>query len=518
MQIPAGTFPRSTRKDDLSGLKAILEAARIKNGIPGMSVAILHKGEVVFAEGFGKRNEHQPFTEETIAPIQSLTKAFTATAIGQLVAEGKMDWDTTPVNTYLPEFELKDPILTSQLTLDDLLSHRTTLSREMGISWFRSREPRRDLIKRLRHAEIPSKLSKTVNYNNVMYAVAGEAAANVAGIPYEQVVHDKIIEPLALSNTGFSQSVMKKLPNHASPYHANSFEDAQKGVFQENEYDEIYMAVSPAGDIHSNVLDLLRWGKCVMDGGQVNGEQVLDKKNIKTTLTPHNIEATLERRTSDFAITENYGLGWTLDTYKGHNCYGHGGSYPGCKAFLMIFPDDDLVIAQLANISFATLLYNINFYIADMLFDLPFTQDWLFDVAVKDTSEQYKLEEEQRERELPPQIKNRPSVLPREELAGEFENPLFGRVTVTTVNTPRWKGDGNGEKEESELVIQYNNYKSTLEHYHFESFKSVFSDLGEWSPMMVNYQTGSDGHVSGLTMDFDEPQVICFTKAKRPVE
>ncbi|KAK3829962.1 MAG: beta-lactamase/transpeptidase-like protein [Linnemannia gamsii] len=518
MQISAGSIPK---KNDLPGLKAILEAARIKNGVPGMSLAVLYKGEIVFAEGFGKRNEHQPFTKETIAPIQSLTKAFTATAIGQLVAEGKMAWNTTPVNTYLPEFELKDPVLTSQLSLDDLLSHRTTLSLQLGISWFRSRESRRDLIKRLRHAEMPSKLSTTVNYSNIMYAVAGEAAANVAGTPYEQVVHEKIIEPLKLSNTGFSQSTMKKLPNHASPYYANSFEDAQKGIFQECEYDEIYMAASPAGDIHSNVLDLLRWGKCVMDGGKVNGEQVLDKKNIETTLTPHNIDAS-EKRTSEFAITANYGLGWTLDTYKGHNCYCHSGSYPGSKAFLAIFPDDDLVIAHLANIKLTSLLYNSALYIADMFLDLPFTQDWLFDVAVKEASDFYKMEDEERERELPQQIKNRPSVLPRRELAGEFEDPLFGRVTITTVEMPRWKEGrdegGDGEKEGSELVIQYNNYKSILEHYHFDSFKAVFFDLGVTFAMLINYQTGSDGHVSGLTMDFEEPQLVCFTKVKKPVE
>ncbi|KAG0069825.1 hypothetical protein BGZ90_000072, partial [Linnemannia elongata] len=137
MQIPPpapATSPSDpTAKIGLSGLSAILEAARIKNGIPGMSVAVMYKGEVIFAEGFGKRNEHQPFTTRytpqrhlvTISPIGSLTKAITSTAIGELVAEGKMDWNETPVNKYLPEFELKNPVLTSQLTMADLLSHRT---------------------------------------------------------------------------------------------------------------------------------------------------------------------------------------------------------------------------------------------------------------------------------------------------------------------------------------------------------------------------------------------------------
>ncbi|KAF9133989.1 hypothetical protein BG015_003481 [Linnemannia schmuckeri] len=116
MQVPRATAtpcPSPTAKIDLSGLKGILDAARIKNGVPGMSVAVMYKGEVIFAEGFGK----------------------------QLVAEGKMDWDETPVNKYLPEFELKDPIVTSQLTMADLLSHRARLSPAVGLLWFRSRTP-----------------------------------------------------------------------------------------------------------------------------------------------------------------------------------------------------------------------------------------------------------------------------------------------------------------------------------------------------------------------------------------
>ncbi|KAG0315912.1 hypothetical protein BGZ97_007706, partial [Linnemannia gamsii] len=109
----------------LAHLHEILEKTRVEAGLKGMSVAVMHRGEVIFADGFGQRNDTDPFTAETLMPIASLTKAFTSAAISELVGEGKMDWDTTPVNTYLPEFAFKDPVLTSQLTLVDLLSHRT---------------------------------------------------------------------------------------------------------------------------------------------------------------------------------------------------------------------------------------------------------------------------------------------------------------------------------------------------------------------------------------------------------
>ncbi|KAF9377212.1 hypothetical protein BGX21_003253, partial [Mortierella sp. AD011] len=176
-------------------LHQILEDARVKTGIPGMSVAVLHRGKLVFAEGFGKRNELEPFTAETIMPIASVTKAFTAAAIGELVSEGKVDWDTTPVSKYLPEFELADPVFTSQLTFQDLLSHRTGFP-PVDSAWEGETAPRKELIKRLKYIKTGSKLRSYVIYNNIMYGVAGEAAANVAGTSYEDLVLEKVLKPL----------------------------------------------------------------------------------------------------------------------------------------------------------------------------------------------------------------------------------------------------------------------------------------------------------------------------------
>ncbi|KAH7056549.1 beta-lactamase/transpeptidase-like protein [Linnemannia elongata] len=522
MQIPPSapaTSPSDpTAKIGLSGLSAILEAARIKNGVPGMSVAVMYKGEVIFAEGFGKRNEHQPFTKETISPIGSLTKAITSTAVGELVAEGKMDWNETPVNKYLPEFELKNPVLTSQLTMADLLSHHTRLDRGMEVSWLRSRTPRRELITRLRHASIPQKLTPNLNYNNVMYAVAGEAAANVAGTTYEQLVHDKVITPLGLSNTGFSQKAMKKLENHASPYHADSFSKAQAGEFRKGEYDEIYMAFAPAGDLHSNVLDLLKWGKVIVDGGKVKGgKQVLSKESLEMTVTPQSILET-QTKSPELSHSFTYGLGWGLATYKGHNCYTHSGAYPGSSANLRVFPDDDLIIAQLRNINSSALGVYIDFFIADKILNLPTystSEDWLFDKAVKATAEIYEgLEEEREGKGLSARVEGTVSVLPREDIVGRFENPLYGVITIARVIPD--KDEGKDEEEEG-LEFSYNEYRCKMEHYHYETFRIVLEDLGVFEAKLVSFEAGSDGHVARLSINFEEPDLVRFVKVKDPI-
>ncbi|KAF9093705.1 hypothetical protein BGX23_002992 [Mortierella sp. AD031] len=523
MQIPA---PPSSQKDNkkknpLSDLGTLLEAARVKNGVPGMSIAVLYKGDIIFADGFGKRNEKDPYTKDTVSLIGSITKSITATAIGELVAEGKMDWDKTPANKYLPEFELKDPALTPQFTMVDLLSHRNELTPNMEVAWLRTKESRRDLIKRLRHAEMAPKLPVYTNYSNVMYAVAGEAAANVAGVSYDDLVKDKVLDRIGgpSHQFGFSQAVMKNLPNHAAPYYADSFEDVLKGEFRYGIYDDTPMAFSPAGDIHSTVFDLLKWGKAVMDGGKVEGKQVLDAKNIAEMLTPHSIvkPGTLilsTKRTKEFAQSVTYGLGWFLDTYKGHNFYHHSGSWPGWRAYLAVFPDDDLVIAQQANIQEAELITYTNYHIADKLLNLPYTQDWLFDVAVKATKKRFGEDSAEEEAALPPQIKNRPSQHPTDEIVGEFDNPLYGLVIVR-----RQERKVELEKEEDGDVLEllYNRFEAVLEHYHFESFKTTLTDLGSITfTLLVTFETGPDGRVSGLSIGMDEP--MHFTKVKKTAE
>ncbi|KAF8907462.1 hypothetical protein BGZ58_006185, partial [Dissophora ornata] len=190
-------------------------------------------------------------------PIGSMTKAMTAATIGELVAEGKLDWDTTPVSKYVPELQYSDPILTSELTLADYLSHRSGLPHD-DTPWANTTDSRSEVFKRLKYLKLTSKLSSHLQYSNIGYTIAGEAAANVAGIPYEKLVDAKVFQPLGLSNTGFSPVEMGKRPNHGMPYYADSLKDAQLGHFHEGYLDELISLEAAAGDIYSNVLDLVR--------------------------------------------------------------------------------------------------------------------------------------------------------------------------------------------------------------------------------------------------------------------
>ncbi|KAF9994050.1 hypothetical protein BGZ80_006130 [Entomortierella chlamydospora] len=494
MQLPT-PHQYNKPKEPLADLPDIIEKARVQCCVAGMSLAILHKGKLIFAEGFGKRDEENTFTAETLSPIGSLTKAFTATAIGEMVAEGKMDWDKTPVNKYLPEFELKDPVLTSQLTLADLLSHRTSLPRIVEQGWVRTEIARKDLIKRLKYVEMPSKLSSMTQYNNVMYAVAGEAAANIAGIPYEDVVREKVLKPLGLTNTGFSPTEMKKRTTaHAMPYNASSYEDAQKGIFQQESLEESYMTLAPAGDMYSNVLDLVRWGRVVMKNGELDGKQTLNKKSIQETLTARTILQPLRRvDRPELAPLIAYGLGWTIDSYKGHNFYWHNGGLPWFTADLIVYPDDDLVIAQLSNVQHFQLAKNLARYIADELLDLPRTKDWIFVEAVKETKSSYEDLAKEMAGDLPERILNKPATHPTQAYVGEYSNPVYGKIKICL------GCDKSGE--DGSLYFELWGCKDKLEHYHFDSF---VARLDYWvdGVGLITFQTGGDGKVMSLTANF----------------
>ncbi|KAG0356746.1 hypothetical protein BG005_004320 [Podila minutissima] len=483
----------------LAKLKIDVELARNQTGIPGMSVAVMHKGKLIFAEGFGKRNQNSdPFTPKTRSLLASVTKAFTATTIGELVAEGKMDWDTTPVNTYLPEFETIDPILTSQLTLKDLLSHRTTFP-DLDFSWMWGNDTRRNLIKRIRHVPVNPKLRSSLNYNNVMYCVAGEAAANVASVPFEQLVRDKIFKPLGLSSMGFTMGEMSKSSDFAMPFLTETYEDAVAGRFIELPLDGAAEKSAAAGDLYSNVVDLARWGQVVMKEGVQNGKQVLSKEGVAMTLTAHTIDSPAVRD-PDMGLSIQYGMGWALGSYKGNNVYEHSGRNFGYITNLAVYPNAELVVAVLTNAYLTGLPRYLSFHIADEILALPKSQDWLGVKAIAATKAAYASYAEDMKGDFPERIPNKPPAHDLNAYAGEYFHPGHGTTTV--------------QLRGGELLLSLEAFEGVLTPYHFETFSTVLHHAETLKMgQLITFDTGVDGKVTGVT--FDVGSNVRFEKRKQ---
>src|SRR5256885_12623534 len=140
--------------------------------VPGVAIAIVQDGRVLLAKGYGVRKwgEPAPVDERTLFGIASNTKAFTATALGILVEEGKLRWDA-PVIDYLPGFAMYDPFVTRELTIRDLLVHRSGLGLGAGdlLWWPTSTYDRKEVARRLRYIKPATSFRSAYAYDNVLY-------------------------------------------------------------------------------------------------------------------------------------------------------------------------------------------------------------------------------------------------------------------------------------------------------------------------------------------------------------
>ncbi|KAF9081610.1 hypothetical protein BGX29_004388, partial [Mortierella sp. GBA35] len=178
-----------------------------------------------------------------------------------------------------------------------------------------------------------------------------------------------------------------------------------------------------------NVLELAKWRRIILKEGELDGKQVLNKESVQETMKPHSIMETLERR-PEFAYTTGYGYGWYLDAYKGHNVIHHGGSNPGYRSSLHLFPDDDLVVATLANIMVTDIPTNLAWYIADGIFGLPKTEDWIYEFTAKRTQRTYDSYARIFKNDIPDRIKDTHHVHKLPAYASEYTHPVYGKITV----------------------------------------------------------------------------------------
>ena len=252
--------------------------------IPGAAVGIVKGGRTIYTKGFSLRdvNHDLPVTENTLFGIASCTKAFTATAIGILVDEGKLAWDK-PVREYLPEFKMYDPVATEQATLRDLLTHRTGLPRH-DMVWSDPSATREELLKRLGHL-MPSKDFRSVyQYNSLMYMAAGAVLEKVTGQTWEQFVKERILFPVGMNDSRFWTDDFSKEDNLALGYL-----NTERGIRPAPRYagsHNMPYAIAPAGSIVSNVGDMCRWLQLQMRAGKIRGNVIVSERNLSEIHTP----------------------------------------------------------------------------------------------------------------------------------------------------------------------------------------------------------------------------------------
>ncbi|MGH9902442.1 MAG: serine hydrolase domain-containing protein, partial [Pyrinomonadaceae bacterium] len=315
--------------------------------VPGMAVAVVKDDRLVWARGYGVRKlgEPTPVDERTLFAIASNTKAFTAAALAVLVDEGKIKWDD-PVSKFLPSFQLSDPYVTRELTVRDLLSHRSGLATFGGdLLWYETTYGRDEILRRVRFLKPGSSFRSRYGYQNIMFLAAGQVVAAAAGKPWDDFIRERFLTPLGMTSTTTSITAFKSGDNVATPHNEL---DGKLRVIRYGNVD----GAGPAGALNSSVTDMAQWIRLQLGRGTYQGKKIFSPAVSREMWTPQSIVGGVSEQAEKFNPTRHfnlYGLGWFLTDYHGRKVVSHGGGLDGMISQVAMMPEENLGVVVLTN-------------------------------------------------------------------------------------------------------------------------------------------------------------------------
>lgn len=476
----------------LKGFDSYMEQVLKDWNVPGLGVGIVVGDKLVFAKGYGFRDygKKLPYTATTTQPIASNSKLFTAVAVGMLVEDGKLRWDE-PVKQFVPTIRFYNDELDRSVTIRDMLSHRTGVTRHDAI-WYKSTFTRRELWDRLRYLEPAAPLRTKFLYNNLMFTAAGQVIEELSGQTWEQFVQNRIFNPLGMSRSTLTIEDNIKGPEPAVPYS----ERRDSAELYRQPYYTAEVAIAPAGAINSNVQDLSRWVIALLNGGKVDGKQVIPEAVLRETMVPSLAlpNAALETRGWGENLNQYYGMGRSVSSYRGHLLALHGGDLPGFHSQISIMPNDSIGVIVLVIGDHVAPMYNgITYDIYERLLGLSHTpwSERLNQIRLKNKAAETQAR-------TVADVGRVPGTKPSHSLddyVGEFAHPAYGVVTVSRVNTG--------------LGLEFHGIKLPLNHFHYDRFDS--NDDEEDGKFSLNFRTNPMGEIEGVEISLDEAAVT-FTR------
>lgn len=487
--LPAAQPGAVDAAKQLRGFDTYMEKVLEDWNVPGIGVAVVVKDRIVFAKGYGYRDygKKLPFTTKTVVPIASNTKLFTATAAGLLVEDGKLEWDK-PVRQYVPAIQFYDDDLNASVTIRDMLSHRTGITRHDTI-WYKSDFTRKELFERLKYLEPTQPMRHAFLYNNMMYAGAGYVVELLSGQTWEDFTRTRLLGPLGMNSTVFSIAELQKAPEHGVPYteRRDSFELYSIPYYEEAQ------GVGPAGSMNSNLEDMSRWLIAQLNDGKVDGKQVIPAAVIKATMAPALAmpNAALEARGYGELLNSAYGAGRWTASYRGHLLSYHGGDINGFHSQVSVMPYDGIGVVVLVIGDHAAPLYNVVSYnVYERMLGMPQTpwSERLLAIRLKGKE----AGQQGRAKAGAGRVEGTRPSHPLGDYAGEFEHPAYGVVTIA--------------KKDDALGFDFHKIKLPLAHFHYDRFDTPDDEQdGLWS---VNFGTNPQGEIDRALISLDEAEVV----------
>lgn len=467
--------------------------------VPGMAVAVVKDGKVVLAQGYGVRELGKPgdVDADTLFDIGSNTKSFTAAALGKLVASGKLDWDAH-VADHIKDFRLSSPYVTQELTLRDLLSHRSGYC-DPGM-WYTSDAS--DVIQRMRYQTPEYAFRARFCYNNIMFLTAARFIPAVTGESWDQYVTEHLFKPLGMTRTVTTAAQVAASTDIAVPH---GMVDEKPSAIRRYWAHNMDLA-SPVGGINSSANDMSRWLLMLLADGSYDGKTVLDKAIVAAMETPQipvptdsgvgkEIEAWMPG-----GSFYSYGLGLLTNEYAGHTLVWHAGDIDGMASAMVMVPDQQLGIVVMTNMNesgsrIGVMMHILQQYLQQPADDIGAT---LYARAQKNEATAKAADQKLAATRKPD---SRPP-LPLPDYAGKYADKYNGTAVVTL------------EKGRLVLSLDNPNFVGDLQHWHDDTFRVSW----RYRYYGDNYITFAQD-VAGATDKLSLPQMsLDFTRVKMSQE
>jgi CubicO group peptidase (beta-lactamase class C family) len=392
--------------------------------IPGAAICIVKDGKIVLMKGYGVKELglNDPVDENTLFMIGSNTKAFTATALAALQAQGKLSLDDK-ITKYIPTFKLDNKPAGEMTVIRDLLCHHIGFQTFQGdFTFYNTNLTRDEVIAKMALVKAVYPFRTKWGYTNSAFLTAGQVIPVVTGMPWEVYIKNTIFAPLGMGNTLALSKSMPMALNRTVPH------TLVDGRLKAIPYDQID-GLAPAGSISSTVNDMSKWALALLNDGKVGSRQVIPLAAIKATREPQDIIRKIDNPdgTEDYEL---YGLGWELENYHGHSIVMHDGGVGGYVSSVTLVPREHLGIIVLTNTDQNEFMDALKWDVIDAYCKLPFrniNELYLKEYKVYADAAQAKDKK----------LRDSVAFMPRPALsidayAGTYQNELYGTATIIT--------------------------------------------------------------------------------------
>jgi CubicO group peptidase (beta-lactamase class C family) len=490
---PAADVTPEGIKATLPELDKLAEQTLKKTGVPGMAVAVVYKDEVVYLKGFGVREagKEEKIDADTVFQLASVSKPMASTVLAALVGEGVIDWDDRATDRD-PDFRLSDPWVTREVTLRDLLCHRSGLPDHAGDLLEDLGYGRAEVLRRLRFEKLGGFRSQYA-YANFGFTEAAVAGARAAGKDWEDLAADKLFRPLGMKSSSFRYADYAAAENRARLHVRVDGKWVAKYVREPD-------AQSPAGGASSTARDLARWLRLHLAGGKFDGKQVVAAKALAETHRPQVVSRPPDDPATDRASL--YGLGWNVSYDAGGRVqWSHSGAFAlGAATAVALLPSEDLGILVLTNAAPVGAPEAVCAGFFDLVLKGKVEKDWLEELRPIFVAMSKPAYGTAADYSKPPADKSPP--LPLDTYVGTYRNDYFGDLEIV--------------EKDGALVLRVGPKKKTFALRHWDRDVFLYQPEGENAGPLsaVTFRVGPDRKATRVVVeDLDVQGQGAFTRA-----